>query len=165
MRTSGCYTDISMNIARGNRVSRLILIVLSSILSGTSAPLAQTEKDTDDCVSHAYTLPWMADPILGVEVQGCLGTQKGHVRLEEKLTSGGWNLLTELVVDLEPGEVVWGGFCSRDEEHNAELVAAGPKSAKDCFMIEAPRLAWRVDQQLKRLEPIDPEGIVCDSAC
>ncbi len=114
---------------------------------------------------RGYTLPWMADPILGVEAQGCLGTQKGHVRLQEKLTSGGWNLLTELVVDLEPGEVVWGGFCSRDEEHNAELVAAGPKSAKDCFMIEAPRLAWRVDQQLKRLEPIDPEGIVCDSAC
>ncbi len=149
------------------RVSRLILIVLtlSLVISGASAPLAKTEKDTDDCVSVGYTLPWMADPILGVEVRGCLGTWKGHVRLEEKFTSGGWNPLTELVVNLEPGEVVWGGFCARDGVHNAELVAAGPKRAKDCFMIETPRLAWRVDQQLKRLEPIDPEGIVCESAC
>ncbi len=149
------------------RVSRLILMVLtlSFVLSGASAPLAKAVQDTDDCVSSGYTLPWMAKPVLRVEARGCLDTRKGHVSLEEMLPSGGWNPLTELVVDLEPGEVVWGGFCSRDDLHNAALVAAGPRSTKDCFMIETPRLAWRVDLQLKRLEPIDPDGIVCDSPC
>jgi hypothetical protein len=149
------------------RVFRLTLVVLtlSFVMPGASAPLTTSEKDTGDCVGVEYTLPWNAEAILGVEVRGCSSTRIGLVRLEEKLASGGWNPLTKFVVNLEPGEVVWGGFCARDGVHGAELIAAGPKSDNGCFMIETPRLAWRVDLQLKRLEPMDPEGIVCDSPC
>ena len=62
---------INMNSFRSNkmRVSRLILMVLtlSCILSGASAPLAKAVQDTDDCVSSGYTLPWMGEAVLRVE--------------------------------------------------------------------------------------------------
>lgn len=149
------------------RISRLTLVVLtfSFIVSGASAPSAKADRDTGDCVAVEYTLPWNTEAVLGVEVRSCSSTRQGIVRLEEKLASGGWNPLSEHVIDLEPGEVVWGGFCARDGVHEADLVAMGPESAKDCAMIEAPRLAWRVDLCLNRLEPANPEGIICDRPC